>query len=78
MSCALWASMPAPKYSNAETASSFVATYGVQAPQKVVDQIIACVREHDIASAKRWEEVGRTIDHVLDANPSEIIRQRSA
>jgi hypothetical protein len=57
--------MPAPKYSIDDTATALVASHGLGAPQKAIDQIIACIREHDISGAKAWEEVGRKVDEVL-------------
>jgi len=57
--------MPSPKYTIDDTATALVASHGLGARQKVIDQIIACVREHDIHCAKRWEEVGRKVDEGL-------------
>ena len=57
--------MPSPKHTIDETALSLVASHGSRAPQKVVDQIIACIREHDMHCAKAWEEVGRKVDEAL-------------
>jgi hypothetical protein len=57
--------MPAPKYSVDDTATALVASHGPGARQKVLDQIITCIREHDISGAKAWEEVGRKVDEAL-------------
>jgi hypothetical protein len=70
--------MPAPKHSVTDTASSFLASHGHRAAQKVVDQIILCIREHDLVGAKKWEEVGRIVDHSLDRELPEAGRKRSA
>lgn len=61
----LWPLMPLPKYTTDDTATALVTAHGLHAPQKVIDQIIACIREHDIRCAKAWEEVGRKVDEVL-------------
>ena len=57
--------MPSPKYTIDDTATALVTSHGSRARQKVVDQIIACVREHDMHCAKAWEKVGRKVDEAL-------------
>ena len=70
--------MPAPKFSVSDTASFFLVSHGHRAAQKVVDQIILCIREHDLDGAKRWEEVGRIVDQSLDREVPDSGKKRSA
>lgn len=46
-------------------AFDLVDRHGPKARQKVVDEIVKAVRDHDIASATRWEEIGRAVDRQL-------------
>jgi hypothetical protein len=62
---ALGLPMPSPKHSIGDTATALVASHRPGALQKVLDQIIACIREHDISCAKTWEEIGRKVDEAL-------------
>lgn len=48
-------------------ASRLVRLHGGRAPQKVVDAIVTAVRNHDLALAKRWEEVGVIVDRLVAA-----------
>jgi hypothetical protein len=50
-----------------QTAAALVARHGLRARQQVVDQIIAAIRAHDIAAAKRWDEIGEAVDRKLAA-----------
>ncbi|WP_277980998.1 hypothetical protein [Sphingomonas phyllosphaerae] len=50
-----------------QTAAALVARHGSRARQQVVDQIIAAIRAHDIAAAKRWDEIGEAVDRTLAA-----------
>ena len=50
-----------------DTASQLIAAHGKNAPQQVVDRIVAAIRDHDIQSAKAWETVGQLVDEQLAA-----------
>lgn len=50
-----------------QTAAALVARHGPRARQQVVDQIIAAIRAHDLAAAKRWDEIGEAVDRNLAA-----------
>lgn len=50
-----------------QTAAALVARHGARARQQVVDQIIAAIRAHDLAAAKRWDEIGQAVDRRLAA-----------
>ena len=49
------------------TASSMIDEHGPKASQRVVDQIVAAIRDGDMVRAKRWEMVGQAIDRQLTA-----------
>ncbi|MBW6531502.1 hypothetical protein KZ820_12225 [Sphingomonas sp. RRHST34] len=50
-----------------QTAAALGARHGSRARQQVVDQIIAAIRAHDLATAKRWDEIGEAVDRRLAA-----------
>ena len=46
-------------------ADDLIERYGAKARQRVVDEIVAAVRNHDIDAAKWWDEIGRAVDERL-------------
>lgn len=48
-----------------QIADDLIARHGPKARQRVIDEIVVAVRNHDIDSAKRWDEVGRIVDDRL-------------
>jgi hypothetical protein len=48
-------------------ADALIARHGIRARQQVVDQIIVAIRAHDLAAAKRWDEIGEAVDRKLAA-----------
>lgn len=44
------------------TADSLIEQYGARARQRVVDEIVLAVRDHDIETAKLWDEIGQLVD----------------
>jgi hypothetical protein len=50
-----------------QTAAALIQRHGAKARQHVVDQIIAAIRAHDLATAKRWDEIGKAVDRRLAA-----------
>lgn len=47
-------------------AIDLVSTYGRRARQLVADHILEAVRNHDMATAKQWNEIGGAVDTRLD------------
>ena len=47
-------------------AIDLVSTHGRRARQVVADHILSAVRNHDMFTAKQWNEIGRAVDERLD------------
>lgn len=50
-----------------QLADELIRLHGQNARQKVVDEILRAIRANDVATAKRWDELGTTIDLRLAA-----------
>lgn len=50
-----------------QLADELIRLHGTNARQKVVDEIMRAIRSHDVATAKRWDELGEFIDLRLAA-----------
>ncbi|GLJ00178.1 hypothetical protein [Sphingobium sp. BS19] len=48
------------------TAIDLVSLHGRRAKQVVADHILEAVRNHDIATAKQWSEIGTAVDLRLE------------
>lgn len=48
------------------TAIDLVSIHGRRARQIVVDEILAAIRNHDMVTAKEWNDIGRAVDERLD------------
>lgn len=48
------------------TALDLVSTHGRRARQIVADHILDAVRNHDMFTAKQWNEIGCAVDERLD------------
>ena len=48
------------------TAIDLVSIHGRRARQIVADHILAAVRNHDMFTAKQWNEIGCAVDERLD------------
>ncbi|WP_145958981.1 hypothetical protein [Sphingobium sp. SCG-1] len=48
------------------TAIDLVSIHGRHARQIVVDEILAAIRNHDMVTAKEWNDIGRAVDERLD------------
>lgn len=46
----------------AYTAEALIGLHGVKARQRVVDEIVVAIKNHDIDTAKLWDEIGRAVD----------------
>lgn len=49
------------------TAAALIKRHGERVRQRIVDQMIVAIRAHDLALAKRWDEVGQAVDRKLAA-----------
>lgn len=47
------------------TADHLIERYGAKARQKVVDEIVVAVHNHDIETAKMWDQIGHLVDERL-------------
>lgn len=54
------------------TADDLIERYGAKARQKVVDEIVAAVRNHDIDAAKHWDEIGQAVDARLKVSADQL------
>lgn len=48
-------------------ADSLILRLGRHARQKVVDEMVAAIRRHDLEEAKRWDHLGQLVDARLRA-----------
>jgi hypothetical protein len=59
--------MPLDEINLDQLAAELIRLHGQNARQKVVDEIMRAVRSHEVAGAKRWDELGEFIDLRLTA-----------
>ncbi len=48
-------------------ADSLIRRLGRHASQKIVDEMVAAIRRHDLEEAKRWDHLGQLVDARLRA-----------
>jgi GTP:adenosylcobinamide-phosphate guanylyltransferase len=60
------------KASISYAADDLIDRYGAKARQKVVDEIVIAVRNHDIDTAKLWDEIGQLVDEKLNISPDQL------
>lgn len=51
----------------AYTADVLVELHGAKARQKVVDEIVTAIKNHDLDTARLWDQVGQAVDARLAA-----------
>lgn len=56
------------------TAENIRAVYSARADQFIVDRIVECVKNADIAAANAWDQIGRILDGSTEQGPDPVSR----
>lgn len=53
-------------------ADALIEDHGAKARQRIVDEIVIAVRNHDIDTAKHWDAIGQVVDERLMVSPDQM------